>query len=98
MKPLLPVVLLAAILAAEASSRAQGTLRNLNFESPVLPLVPDPVTGGVPVTNGVPHWTAYIAGTPVDFIGYNDLALGAAAISIHDPNSPYAGLFGGVIQ
>src|SRR5882672_5182664 len=57
---------------------SQGTFVNLDFENPILPLVP----GRVPITSALPGWTGY----NTEIIFYDDISLGAAAISLHDTN------------
>jgi hypothetical protein len=58
---------------------------NLDFEHPVLPLVPD---GGfkVSITNAMPGWTGYIGTNQQSQILYNDEALDSASISILSTN------------
>lgn len=58
---------------------------NLDFEHPLLPL--NPVGGQVAASDGIPGWTAYTYGAPTSQIYYNDISLGAAAVSLQGPGS-----------
>jgi len=60
---------------------------NLDFEHPITPLMP--VNGYVWITNAMPEWAAYSygGGGYATAVGYNDLSLGAAYISLHGPGS-----------
>lgn len=71
----------AAALFLNVSSHAQGTFVNLDFEHPVLPLVP----GGVPMSKAFPGWSAF--GTTV--VAYDTISLGGAAISLQDSGSAF---------
>src|SRR5678816_2822027 len=63
----------------------QGTFINLDFENPVLPLVP--VDFQVPIADAMPGWSGYIGSSfPVDKVIYDTIPLSAAGISIHDTN------------
>jgi hypothetical protein len=64
---------------------SQGTFVNLDFEHPVTPLMP--VDFLVPTTNGIPGWSAYAYGSSSDYIIYNTISLGAAAVSLQGPGS-----------
>jgi len=81
-------IVLAAGLAGifGSTAQAQGTFQNLNFES--ARIIRDPSSPyypyGIAVSNAVPGWNAYNAIGNVIF--YNDVSLGASAISIHDKN------------
>jgi hypothetical protein len=75
----------------------QGTFRNLDFEEATVPDVPAGQYGSdVPVTAGLPGWTAYVydATNPVTTILHNNFSLGAPAVAILGPFwSP-----GGILQ
>ncbi len=90
MRRLRPVRLSAALAAllTWAGAAGQGTFINLNFENPIPPLVPDG-SGTVPITNALPGWTGYIGGVEQSRVFYNTVSLGAAAISLQGPGSPY---------
>jgi hypothetical protein len=67
---------------------SQGSFANLDFEHPITPLV----SRGdftVSIADGLPGWTGYIGGVPVDRIFYNTVSLGAAAISLHSSASGF---------
>jgi hypothetical protein len=66
----------------------QGTFVNLDFESPVLPLVPD-VTFQVPASNALPGWTAYAGGNVVSTVWYDTTTLDAAAVTFQSPASGF---------
>jgi hypothetical protein len=72
---------------------SQGTLGNLNFESPMPPLARD-AEFMVPITNALPGWTGYIGGNQVSRVVYNAIALDSAAISLHDTGSSLSPLQG----
>lgn len=77
------------VLLATSSAFAQGTFENLNFEQAKIILDPGSpyYPYSVSVTNGLPGWTTY-GGTFGGYIFYDDISLGAPAISIHDTNGP----------
>jgi hypothetical protein len=84
-------LLLFLVCAATPCARCQGTFQNLDFESALI--IPDPTSpfypNAVAVPAALPGWTAYIAGPAYPDILYNDVTINAAAISIHDANSPF---------
>jgi hypothetical protein len=66
---------------------AQGTFRNLDFESANLPAIPTGQFGGfVSISNALPGWSAYLGTTPTTQIWHNNYSLGAANISIIGPD------------
>lgn len=81
---------LGAILAAVLSGaglgnlHAQGTFQNLDFEQADLAGFG---VGSVSVSNALPHWAAYFNGYPISHVVFDDVALGDAAVSIHDSSS-----------
>src|SRR5947209_11328601 len=78
---------LALVLLVEGrQGLSQGTFVNLDFEHPVLPLTLG-LDGRVSITNALPGWTGYMDGLSCDRVFYDDISLGAAAISLHDTNS-----------
>jgi hypothetical protein len=84
------VIIAASLLAAARQQGcAQGTFQNLNFESPLLPLVPDGA-GMVPITNAMPGWAGYTYSTSPDSrVVYNDISIGSASIDFLGPGSGY---------
>ena len=66
---------------------SQGTFRNLDFESAMVPVNPNGVFE-LPIANALPAWTAYIGGSPVDLVLYDTRNLDAAGISLQDSTSP----------
>jgi hypothetical protein len=61
--------------------------QNLDFESPILPLLPEPNDpyGRVPVGNALPGWTAFV-GTDVESLAlYNSSFLSSAGFSLLGP-------------
>jgi len=73
-------------LTVLSSASGQGTFRNLDFENPIPPLLPN-AGFTVPITNALPGWSAYIGDTSIDRVVYNTVSLGAAAVSLHDHGS-----------
>src|SRR5262245_42503214 len=73
-------------LALGSVAFGQGTFQNLDFESPILPLIPDAI-GLVPISNALPGWTGYLNGVPTDRAFYPYVALGSPSISVVDPQS-----------
>ena len=76
--------ILIALAGAGASGRAQG-FANLDFENPILPLVP--VNFQVPTTNAMPGWTAYVGGIQGSQVVYNTRPLDAAEVTFQGTNS-----------
>ena len=62
---------------------SQGTFQNLDFESPIPPLIPDFI-GLVPIANALPGWTGYLNGVPFDLVWFGNIALGGPSISVVD--------------
>ena len=79
----------AALFVSIIAGRGQGTFVNMDFESPVLPLIAPLGTFRVAITNALPHWAAYIDDVPQDRVVFNTIALDNAAISLHDSRSIY---------
>jgi len=79
------------VLLSAAGAAGQSTFANLNFESPILPLVQTPPGSGlVPITNAMPGWTGYTYGPPPDsVVRYNQIAIGASSIDFLGPGSGY---------
>ena len=88
------VLLVVLLLIGVKLGYAQGTFQNLNFEHPILPLVPD-AFGLVPITNAMPGWTAYTYNaTPDGRVVYNDISIGSASVDFLVPGSGYQSLEG----
>ncbi len=85
-KKLLLAYNLVLLLVTASGVTAQGVFRNLYFESPMLPLTPDP-SGYVPLSAALPGWEAYVGGSAVDRIDYNNWSLGGPMISLLGPGS-----------
>src|SRR6266478_9528736 len=86
MKTIVMTTVLAVVLVAQRQqAHSQGTFVNLDFENPILPLIPG-ADGRVSITDAMPGWAGYIGGVPTDRVFYDTVSLGAAAISIHDAN------------
>ena len=68
------------VLLAAGNAVGQGTFENLDFEHPVLPLMP--VDFQVPITNALPGWTGYIDGVQVDKVLYNTVSIGSSEIDL----------------
>ena len=71
------------VLLAASSTLAQGTFQNLGFESPTLPLVPNPF-GFVAAADATPGWTPYV-GTNGENLLYNNFYLGTASVDLIGP-------------
>ncbi|MCC6819175.1 MAG: PEP-CTERM sorting domain-containing protein [Verrucomicrobia subdivision 3 bacterium] len=79
-----PLLLLALLVSLSVCAFGQGTFRNLDFESAN---VTGYSTGGVPITNALPGWKVYLGTFEIDWVLYNDVSIGAAAISLQGPGS-----------
>ncbi len=83
--------LTAALLVCIPRGFAQGTFQNLGFENATI--VPDPASPYYPydvfASNAIPGWIPYIGDVVQTDILYNTVSLGAAAISLQGPGSPY---------
>jgi hypothetical protein len=82
------------ILAVHQQLAFSQGFANLDFENPVLPLMPNGAQ--IPTTNAIPFWTAYYSSslqgtssTPVIF--YDGVSIGGAAIALEDANAPSGG-------
>ena len=76
----------------------QGTFQNLNFEMTDLSGF---TPGTVPMVNALPGWQGYLGVNQTASAFYNDLSLGAAAISIHNSSSikpPIQGSYSAILQ
>jgi hypothetical protein len=76
-----------AFAATAATTHAQGTFQNLDFESASLPVVPPGQYGGsVPISEGLPDWSASIGGVTQSGVVQNDFTTGAGSIDIFGPD------------
>jgi hypothetical protein len=92
------ISLVALLLVSREAGYSQGFI-NMNFEqAKPVPLVGGPFPNSVAATNALPGWTVYEGGSTVNWVVTNDLALGAAWVSLHSTSDPYASYYGGVIQ
>ncbi len=80
-----PLLLLALLVSLSLCSFGQGTFRNLDFESAN---VAGYSTGDVPITIALPGWKGYLGTFEIDWVIYNTVSIGAAAISLQGPGSP----------
>jgi len=85
------LILWLAIVSAGFIAQAQGTFQNLGFESANVSGYPP---GGIPATNAIPGWTAYLGQFQSTQMLYNTVSLGSPAISIHDAASSYLPILG----
>jgi len=94
--------LTALVLAFAFRALAQGTFQNLSFESANLPiLLPGQSGGVVPATDAIPGWQGYLGANQTFGVFFNDVSLGAPAISIHSSSSsftPIAGNYSVILQ
>jgi hypothetical protein len=85
---------LACGLALAGQAHAQGTFRNLDFESANVPGLPPGQGGFVSLTDGMPGWNSLTVG-PGGSIGHNTVSIGGAALAIEGPQyDPNFILFG----
>ncbi len=75
------------LVVAKTSSLGQGTFANLNFESPILPIIPY-ANSEVPIANALPGWQGYLGTFQTGRVVYNTVSIGAAAITLQGPGSP----------
>ena len=78
-----------ALVCSAFLTQAQGTFRNLSFESAN---VSGYAPGFIPITNALPGWIGYIVYNEAlefqfDEVIYNSVSLGAAAITLQGPGS-----------
>ncbi|HEY9170868.1 MAG TPA: hypothetical protein VI136_01130 [Verrucomicrobiae bacterium] len=66
-------------------AQCQGTFKNLNFESPLTPLVPIGPFNEVAATSAVPGWTVYLGTSIYPQVRYNQVSIGTAAVSLIGP-------------
>src|SRR6266550_2396506 len=89
-----------ALFAITQTGFSQGSFRNLDFESPILPLIPDAFLQ-VPIANALPGWSGYLGTNQTDRVAYNTVSLGAAAISLQSMASshpPIDGNYSAILQ
>lgn len=72
---------------------AQGSFQNLDFESPLAPLVP--VNGLLPTSSAIPGWVGWLGDSPHAVALYNNLTIGTAAIALEGPGFPDWGIVEG---
>jgi hypothetical protein len=80
MKP--QVLIISMLLSGTLGGYSEGFM-NLYFEQATIVAGP---SGGVITSNALPGWSASIYGFPQSVILYDDITLGAAAVSIQDAN------------
>lgn len=80
------VVVSSLLMVGGSGASAQGTFRNMFFETPVLPLEPTP-DRYVAVSNALPGWSAFVGGAQVEWITYNSWSIGGPLISLQGPGS-----------
>jgi len=81
------------MLATQDAASGQGLFKNLDFEHPNVPLVPD-AEFQVPISDAIPGWAGYVGGSLVDRVAYNTVSLGAAEISLQGQGSLFQPLQG----
>jgi len=84
--PIKSLLIISFLLVKPPSGFSQGTFVNLDFENPILPLIPGD-DFKVPITNALPGWTGYIDSIQIGRVFYNTISLGAAAIALQGPGS-----------
>lgn len=81
-------IILTLILGSYGSVASPQGFINLDFESPILPLIP--VNFMVPTANAIPGWSVFYSSTGTNQatqIVYNTVNLGAAGVSLQGPGS-----------
>jgi len=76
-----------ALLLSIVDAAAQGTFQNLDFESANLAGY-SPVSTQIPMADALPHWSAYIFPLPQNYVWYDGVSAGGAAISVIDSKLP----------
>ncbi len=79
------------LIAGGSRTLAQGTFRNMFFESAVPPLEPGSY---VMVSNALPGWSAFLDGAQVGWVSYNNYSIGGPMITLLGPGSLYPVLQG----
>ncbi len=82
---LLKISIIAILLLQLQQGHSQGTFVNLDFENPILPLVP--VNFQVPIIKAMPGWTGYIGGIQITQVVYNTVPIGSSGITLQGPGS-----------
>jgi hypothetical protein len=93
-KLLMQLITIGLIVSAAQSMKGQGNFADLDFESPVLPFVPD-IEFQVPVANAVPGWSVYVGGASVNSCNYNATTLDAAGVNLFSSGSGNSTIQGG---
>jgi hypothetical protein len=75
------------------SAEGQGFFFNLNFEFSRTPNSGVP-NDSVPITNALPGWSGFIAGSRVSTVLYDDYPLGSPAISLEDSHGNFGAIDG----
>jgi hypothetical protein len=90
------LVLCLNISCVLTSGQAQGTFRNLDFESARLePILPGSFGDRVPITDALPFWAGYLGTEQVTEVFQNNLSLGGASIDVLGPYWSYGGIIDG---
>ena len=79
------------LIASSVATFAQGTFRNLNFESATVPNVPPNLPVLLNASDAVPGWTVYIGTNQSSQVWYNGISAGGAFVSIIDRHTAYVG-------
>ena len=87
------IVVTLIVLLGKEYGYSQNPFLNLDFESPILPLIPDS-SHFVPAMNAVPGWSVYDGNNPLNSVLFNTLSLGAPAVSFHSTVSGWAPIQG----
>jgi hypothetical protein len=86
-----PALTIAILLHSLSAGFAQGTFQNLNFESPLTPLVvSDPDAHYVTAASALPGWIAYRGTNPTDVVYFNVLSIGSVDVSLLSPGYGFA--------
>jgi len=76
-------------LTCTTAAMGQTAFQNLNFESPILPLVRDG-NGFVPAAKALPGWSPYVGTNQQGLVLYSNYFLGTAIVALEGTPNPYA--------
>lgn len=79
------VLFLAAMVAAQVTTKGQGSFQNLGFESAIVPVTPDRLPVFMPATNALPGWTVYYGDIyQQSEVIYNGVSIGGVLVTLID--------------
>jgi hypothetical protein len=83
------VTVVVLVFGGRQDGWSQGTFQNLDFESPILPLVSsgNPNFNFVYISNAMPGWSGYVGAEQQSSVLYNNEFLGTAVIAFNGPGA-----------